>query len=380
MCGHVGIAGNLEHRDEGTLKRLLVFDYFRGTDSTGFSALRKLGEVFTSKMASHPIDLMDTKSFQTALSAHNSTVFLGHNRAATKGKVNGANAHPYTYDHITGAHNGTLDVSSWKALEKLLGEETDVDSQAIIMAIAKFGIEKVVPLLSGAWALVWFDTELNTVNFLRNKERPFWIGYTSDYKKVIWASEWPMISSATHMAPKHSPYELAEDKNGNTFWATEVDWWYRYDLEEVAKGSKAMPKPRVKKLEGKAPAAVVVYNQGGGLNQQNFPSRNSSLDSGVSTTGTITTPTTSLGNQSNVIDMFATKIRPMGKFLDRKKFEDLAIYGCSWCGSTELEYGDTGVTVIESADAIICNQCTHDPNQNRVYSMSAFHGYVATDT
>lgn len=370
MCGHVGIAGNLEHKDEATMKRLLIFDYFRGPDSTGFAALRKDGDVLLTKLASHPIDLFDTRSFTSALSGYNSKVFLGHNRLATKGKVNGANAHPYTYGHITGAHNGTLDQSSWKALEKMIGFETDVDSQAIFAAIELFGIEKVMPVLSGAWALVWFDTEKDTINFLRNKERSFWIAYTEDFKKVIWASEWPMISSATRMVPKHAEYKLAEDANGNTFWATEADWWYRYDIADLDKGSKSMPKPRVKKLEGKAPNPVTVYN--GGVNQQNFPARNSANTSGG--TSTTTSTTTSLGSTDNVIDMFTTRVRPLGKFVDRKTFEDMANHGCSWCGG-DVEYGDVGVTVIESADALLCNKCTHDKNQNRIYSLTAFNGH-----
>ena len=377
MCGHVGIAGALEHRDESTMKRLLIFDYFRGPDSTGFSSLRKDGTVHTAKIASHPIDLFDSRTFDRALSGYNSTVFLGHNRAATKGKVSGANAHPYTYGHITGAHNGTLDMSSWKALEKLIGEETEVDSQALIMAIAKVGIEEVVPLLSGAWALVWFDTELDTVNFLRNNERPFWLSYTKDYKKVIWASEWPMISSATRMAPKHSTYSLAADKDGNTFWSTECDYWYRYDLAALMKGSKTMPKPRIKKLTGKAPTPVKTYESG--VHYGNFPNRAPPYGNGALTTYTSPTTTTSLGKPANVIDLYATKSRPMGKFLGREEFEDLAANGCSWCGNMEIEYGDVGVTVIESADAIICKRCTYDPTQNRVYSSSAFHGEVEVE-
>ena len=40
MCGLVGVAGDLEYKTE-SLFRLLVFDYFRGTDSTGAAWLRR---------------------------------------------------------------------------------------------------------------------------------------------------------------------------------------------------------------------------------------------------------------------------------------------------------------------------------------------------
>src|SRR3546814_12623264 len=53
-----------------------------------------------------------------SLSGYNSKAFIGHNRAATLGKVNGLNAHPFRYDNIMGAHNGTLDTQSWLRLEE----------------------------------------------------------------------------------------------------------------------------------------------------------------------------------------------------------------------------------------------------------------------
>src|SRR3546814_8848521 len=78
--------------------------------------------------------------FSEANNVYQSLAFVGHNRFATKGKVNDLNAHPFHYGNIVGAHNGTLEKSSWDALDKKLGEDTDVDSQAIITSIATFGI------------------------------------------------------------------------------------------------------------------------------------------------------------------------------------------------------------------------------------------------
>ena len=128
MCGLVGIAGNLEYKDEATMKRMLILDYFRGTDSTGFAAVKvKEDEVLMTKIASHPIDLFDMGAFKKALNGNTSKVFLGHNRAATVGKVNAVNAHPFQVGDILGVHNGTLDKDSWKRLDETLGYDTDVD-------------------------------------------------------------------------------------------------------------------------------------------------------------------------------------------------------------------------------------------------------------
>lgn len=146
MCGLVGIAGNLLYQDEFTMKRLLMADYFRGPDSTGFAAIRTNGDAFVAKLASNPIDLFNQKNFDTALNGNASRAFIGHNRAATRGKVVSANAHPFHFGSIVGAHNGTLDQESWDRLEEKLGEKYTVDSMALIAAIDKLGIEKTIKL------------------------------------------------------------------------------------------------------------------------------------------------------------------------------------------------------------------------------------------
>src|SRR3546814_6662079 len=72
MCGHVGIAGKMELKDEALMRRLLVFDYFRGPDSTGFAALRKDGTHRLAKIASNPLNLFDMKRFSERSEEHKS--------------------------------------------------------------------------------------------------------------------------------------------------------------------------------------------------------------------------------------------------------------------------------------------------------------------
>lgn len=336
MCGLVGIAGNLTTKDEATMKRLLLFDYFRGTDSTGLAAVRKNADVIISKMASHPIDLFGTKKFDVALSGYSSLVFLGHNRAATKGKVNGANAHPWQYGHIIGAHNGTLDKSSWDALNELLDEPTDVDSQAIFACIEKVGIEETTKLLQGAWALTWIDLKEGTLNFLRNSGRPLWYAYAEDFKQVFWASEWPMMDAALDMS--RTDYDIYEDKEGNRFWSVKENWLYRFDIEALQKGAKSIPKPRVKELKGKEVVKVPH-------SQQDYFKR------------TPTFTSTSKQTKSNVVEFNAYAEAPFGNLLDKEDFEECAKYGCSWC-SADVSYADEGITVYEHQKSVLCSDCT----------------------
>jgi predicted glutamine amidotransferase len=360
MCGHVGIAGKLELKDEMTLKRLLIFDYFRGPDSTGFAALRGNGEVFLTKVASHPINLFDMKKFNAALNAYTSDIFLGHNRFATKGKVNDSNAHPFHCGHIVGAHNGTLESSSWKALETELGYETAVDSEAIFLCIEKIGIEKTVPLLQGAWALVWFNLEDKSLNFLRNDQRSFWYSYSEKFDKIIWASEWPTIRSALHVDGKMVT-ELYKDKEGNCHWGTQVDHWYRFDIEKLKQGSEKRPKPVVKELKGKEPTPVTTYSAGGG--HGNFPNqRYLPKPSGNGTNST----TTGRGN-TEYLSLVGSKSVPLAGYMTEAKFSELSKYGCSWC-QADVEYGDSGITIYETDDAILCRDCSGNGNSTRIYA------------
>lgn len=381
MCGHVGIAGNLELKDEKTFQKMLVLDTFRGPDSTGFASIRNNGDVKIAKIASHPFDLFDTKKFNDAFNAFSSTVLLGHNRLATKGKVNHNNAHPFEYGHIIGAHNGTLHHSSWQALDKLNGEPTDVDSQAIFLAISKFGIEETIKHMEGAWALVWIDMEKKTLNFLRNKERTFWYGYTEDWKKLFWASEWPMIRAACDLSDKD--YKMAAlDAKGHQYFMTTEDWWYRWNLDDLKFGYKDQPKPLVRELKGKEP--VQVQHAAGGTSNGNFPSRNfGSNGSGCTNShGQRTSTTTSHGtmhsiqrsnntgsttsSDADIIDITGFRYNPFDGHVSKEKFKEYASCGCAWC-SASVEYGDPGITVYDRDGYVLCAECSDNKDNTRVY-------------
>lgn len=367
MCGLVGIAGKLEFKDEATVMRLLVYDYFRGPNSTGIAVIDKdHTSAKVVKIASHPLDLFDMNKFKEALSGYKSSVFMGHNRAATRGAVNAINAHPYEYGHIVGCHNGTLDLSSVRALEDALDEKFDVDSQAIFAAIAKLGIKKTVPLLQGAWALVWFDFEEKTLNFLRNKERPFWYAYSKEFDHIFWASEWPMIDAALKLSAQG--YELHTDpEKGYRFWATPENMHLKFDIEKLRAGGDAMPKPVAVELNGKAPAPVVKTATAG---TSPFPQDRQGSGSGY---GGTTSTTTSRGTlhtsmADTLVHLFGNKTAPFAGFITAEKFAEMAKHGCSWCG-TDVDFEDVGVSVFERDGAVLCPSCgCGDKGHSRVYT------------
>lgn len=358
------------------MKRLLIYDFFRGPDSTGFAALRRNGDTYLAKVASHPLDLFDMKTFDKAMSGYNSTVFLGHNRLATKGKVNGGNAHPFQYGHIIGAHNGTLDVDSWKRLNEVVGYDTDVDSQAIFACIEKIGIEETVALMTegrtsseGAWALTWIDLKENTLNFLRNQWRPLWYTYTDDFKKVLWASEWPMIRASTDLSA--TSYKLHEDKEGYNFWEIPKDWWYRFDLEELKGGSKSRPKPRVKEVKGREPPKATPSTTGG----RPFTGTPWYKEEGnVTTMGTPNGKTTTTGSTGtsadkplSLIEFRGSDTLPLGVYMDEDQFSAYNKYGCSWC-QAEVPFNEKGITVYEMTGHILCSKCSGHGDRTRIYT------------
>lgn len=374
MCGHVGIAGKLDLKDEATMKRLLLLDFFRGPDSTGFAAVNVAGsEAKVAKIASHPLDLFDSTRFKDLLSAYKASVFMGHNRAATKGAVNAINAHPFICGHIVGAHNGTLDASSFKELEDKLGVGFDVDSHAIFAAIEKFGIDETMPMLRGAWALVWYDLNEGTLNFLRNKERPFWISTTDDNEKLIWASEWPFIQAATELSNDVKGYQLRKAEGQYMYFETSVDTLYTYKVSDFrdAKVTKDHIKPVKRPLKGKEPAPVTTYNHGAG---HNAPFRNATQTetgqawmNGTTTRGGSTTSST-VADNVDCVHFYGNGQEPWAGILGTMEFESYVKYGCQWC-EEPIDICDVGTSIFEKEEVAFCKKCTAGNKQsNRLYT------------
>lgn len=387
MCGLVGIAGDLAFKDEGTMKRMLLLDYFRGMDSTGLAVVRNTEVTKLAKIASHPLDLFDSSRFKEALNGTNSKVFIGHNRAATRGGVNGINAHPFEFDHIIGAHNGTLCYKGVNALEEALDEKFPVDSMALFAAIAKLGIEETIKLIyegkdstTGAWALTWYDSIEGSINFLRNKHRPLWYAFEKDFKRIFWASEWPMIHGATKLS---GPYELyQEEGTGHTYWQFDENVHFKFDVDVLKKGSDKRPKAKAQTLKGKEHPPVKGPDPfqrnpttGGGKN--GFLQNVTHLTTNQTTSSNHQGGKSTTGNR--VVNLLGDVGNPLAGFLDREKFEALAKYGCSWCG-TDVEWDEPGILIFERDDILLCSGCAHgdadDPNvvpPNRIYTRHDYY-------
>lgn len=187
MCGIVGMAGDINTQHKSIFKDLLTVCQLRGRDATGAVRINSSNGWHAVKRTGLPDMLIDTKMYDREIDSGFAKVLFGHCRSKTFGANNNQNAHPFDHKHIIGVHNGTLkgayNMEDWRNF--------DVDSDWLFHYIAKYGIEETIPQLDadGAWALVWWDVEQKTINFIRNKERPLWFCHSEDKKVMYWASE-----------------------------------------------------------------------------------------------------------------------------------------------------------------------------------------------
>lgn len=396
MCGLVGIAGALEYKDEEIFQRLLLSDFWRGKDSTGMAAVRRSDEVHLAKLHSHPIDLFDMGKFKNALSGHNSKAFIGHNRAATSGKVSMLNTHPFMFNHIVGAHNGTLPISVHRQLEKIVDEQYPVDSMALLSCISKIGIKETIEQIKGSWALVWFNLANNSINFLRNDARPLWYAWSEDFKKIFWASEWRMIDGAVNGGGGKL---YKREKDGAVFFPVPANQHFMLPLESLMAGGKSPPKFKTKEVkEDPTPEPETTYTMGyrphghnvdpfgrdaweeewenhvhGRNNVLPFDPRlgsagvSEALKRGNGRTGSRSNRNTGSNNE-NYLFLEGTKSEPFAGRLSRTEFDNIACAGCQWCGK-DVNWGDLGIAIYTKEEIVLCRE--HSPNGhekgNRLY-------------
>lgn len=240
MCGIVLLGGNaLSSTEVGRFEKLLFADTFRGPHSTGVFTKRKYGfkpedpeAVEYYKDALDGPDYLKTSGWEalkrgTEKTPKHGNFYVGHNRYATMGAVNGKNAHPFQHGNITLVHNGTLTQQS------LLPDhlQFEVDSENVCHSINKIGAAETIQKLNGAFTLIWHDMSDDTLHIIRNEERPFHIAECAG-GTFYGASEEDMLmwilkrGRATPTIQKHYEIEVGKeyvfDTSNNRFAFKEV--------------------------------------------------------------------------------------------------------------------------------------------------------------
>lgn len=167
-------------------------DAVRGQDNTGAASVlyEQPDDYNLVKVQGPPNELFDKKSLDKVIQTGVSFL-MGHNRSKTLGTTSAKNAHPFVFDGVIGAHNGTLTWSSKGRMKDDTRFETD--SEAMYNNINSFGIEETIKKMDGAWALTWYDRHKKQINFLRNKERPLYYVLDDSNSTLYWASEAGML-------------------------------------------------------------------------------------------------------------------------------------------------------------------------------------------
>lgn len=225
MCGLVGV---ISKNKTGMLEshcvmftQLLYADQLRGNDGTGMFFNSKLGEpnINTLKYHAPSSEFVDSKEYDTAIRVafKQGNFLVGHNRSATKGKINQECTHPFREKHITLVHNGTL------LSHKELNKDYEVDSRAICYSIAKRGYKETLKTIEGAFALIWFDSKEGTLNICRNVQRPLHIIETPDC--YIISSE---LELGQWIAKRNSKFITKS-------FSVEVETLYKFDIKDMSK-------------------------------------------------------------------------------------------------------------------------------------------------
>lgn len=215
------MSSTLVNGEINCIMQLGVMSQLRGVDSTGLVVVGREGN--TKKLRNN-IELQVCKDTEPAgFYLYSKDVsetlkkvsivsgVIGHCRAATVGNVTAENAHPFTCEHITGVHNGTL-MGPLETEAKKLGI---TDSEVLYQTMAEYGLQYTLDKcgFNSAYALVWVDRQHNTINFLRNNKRSLYMMYNKGHTTLLWASEKGMLNLLREREPLYEfedPFLLLE--------------------------------------------------------------------------------------------------------------------------------------------------------------------------
>jgi hypothetical protein len=232
MCG---IGGFIRPKEfvtctESALLDLNYFNRVRGIDALGaFKLNNSTKKTETIKEVGDPAAVIKRQDFNAFFkNPGDSKYFVMHNRSATRGsKDDIESAHPFVEEKANGkgaivmVHNGTI---TSNAMQKEFPGVNDSHSLTKMVA-AGMPIEDIEACIYGGYALVWLDTEDQSIHFTRNDQRPF--GFVHCPDSIWFGSETYMVGAS--IARRGFKIEKFE------FLKPMEEWVWHFDGKELEK-------------------------------------------------------------------------------------------------------------------------------------------------
>lgn len=350
MCGLVGLAGNVTADMKEVFTELLLVDVVRGHHATGTALVRRYDSKFMMEKAPLPSPIfIGTDAYKKLLEQQGLKCMIGHNRFATVGEKTVSNSHPFQFENLVGAHNGTLD--KWAAKNLPNSDKFGTDSEALYSAIAESSVKDAIGEVSGAWALTWYDKPGNTINMLRNNQRPLYYTYSEDRKTIFWASENDMLEwiLKRHKVKlfQDATFECEADRHYRWTIPDKIDGVFDKPLVAEVKGCEFEYVPEVKHVHSAKWDASTGYGAYGnyGISQ---PAKR-----------TVVAPPEKIDT---------SKFRPpyrdaYGHVMNKVAFNKLAATGCVYCDQAQSVWGEFIHCLKDDMDGrklYMCEDCYND--------------------
>lgn len=231
MCGLTAVLNSESNLVSGLDKFITdatVVTQLRGPDSTGMYQINGNLELQSYKKAVDGSTFITMpKAAELLADADVSYVTVVHNRKATTGKINNANAHPFIHENNNGeddfalVHNGTIE--DWDK------KKFSTDTEALAARINDNGAQGLDDLY-GAWSVIWTDMESQITHMATNGERPLHYAFVKDKSVVLICSEAGMLS----WLAERNKLELEDD----AIYEAETHQTYAFPLHDVRQFTK----------------------------------------------------------------------------------------------------------------------------------------------
>ena len=360
LCGLIGLAGDCTVNMRDVFTELLLVDVVRGHHSTGAALVKRWNdEILVEKAPVPSPDFIRSQAYKPFIDTLDVKVMIGHNRYATIGEKIAENAHPFQFDNLVGAHNGTLDHWALNRLDNY--KDFGTDSEALYYSVSKYGIRSTIDKISGAWALTWFDKQNNTINLLRNAKRPLYYAYSEDRCTIFWGSEpemleWILKRNRVHLFEK-------------TVFACDADKHYRWAIPE--KISTKFEKPiiaEVKECTFNHVQGFSAWRKGENWDHEKWAPAYGASVTPWSSPPKLPSPIALPPPKKTITKIDTKKFRPpykdtTGQIITKPKFEELVASCCVFCDNANTVWGEFIYPLKDDMDGrklYLCEDCYND--------------------